>query len=157
MLFNIAGENYQVPTLWEIVRDLRKRVSDRLKDLPREVRDGAVLTVTELAENLVKYAVQDPDDPPTLSLTIEDGVITIVSRNIVDSEVHARNVLKVIDELANHEDPMLLYANAIAETLDRRTAGTQQGFYRIAAIAQFSLKSDLEESRLMIEATRKTT
>lgn len=157
MLFNIAGENYQVPTLWEIVRDLRKRVSDKLKDLPREVRDGAVLTVTELAENLVKYAVQDPDDPPTLSLTIEDGIITIVSRNIVDSEVHARNVLKVIDELANHEDPMLLYANAIAETLDRRTAGTQQGFYRIAAIAQFSLKSDLKESRLMIEATRKTT
>lgn len=157
MLFNIAGENYQVPTLWEIVRDLRKRVSEKLKHLPTEVRDGAVLTVTELAENLVKYAVQDPNDPPTLSLTIDDGIITIVSRNIVDSEVHAQNVLKVIDELSTHEDPMVLYANAIAETLDRRTAGTQQGFYRIAAIAQFSLKSEHHESRLMIEATRKST
>lgn len=154
MLFNIAGENYQVPTLWEIVRDLRKRVTANLTSLPEEVRDGAVLTATELAENLVKYAVQDPLDPPTLSVNLEENVLAIRSENIIPTEIHGANVIKVVKTIADHPDPMELYAEAIAETLDRRVSGSQQGFFRIAAIAEFQIDASIVGNKLVIVATR---
>jgi hypothetical protein len=152
--FNIVGEHYEVPSLWEIVRDLRKRVANKLSSLPDDVRDGAVLTVSELAENLVKYSMHDPEVPPELSVFLTEESITVRSRNRVASEKDVENVLASIGAIAAHQNVIDLYSEAISTSLDSDSPDSQQGFYRIAAIGGFELEAHTEGTMLTIIAKR---
>lgn len=150
---NITDRGFQVPCLWEVVREVRGQVHERLSAFSTDVRDSAALVAGELAENIVKYSVEANGAPASLKLTISEEAIEVCSSNgVVASQ--AEGVLDVLKVISSHEDPVELYAEMIEASLNEPTAATQQGFYRIAAVANFSLQAACKENVLTITARR---
>jgi hypothetical protein len=151
----IAGQSYEFPTVWDIVRDIRKRTEKQLASLPAELRDATALTVTELAENLAKYADNSDESGSHLELNIIGNRIHVYSENRVDSDERATRVLTALERIASHTDPTELYAEAIRNAFTLGAGESQQGFYRIAAVGGFSLTAKYEpQRRLKIFAER---
>ena len=154
MKIQIVNEQFQLPTLWQIVRELRATLGVRFAHLEPHLLDAITMTVSELAENIVKFGAHDAD-LPSLELEATPTQIRVRSENTVRSSEDAQVVLSTIERIRAHDNPTALFAQSIEESLGRATAGSRQGFYQIAAVAGFELQGQLVGDRLVVVAERR--
>ena len=157
MKIQIVNEKLQAPTLWQIVRDIRATMGVRFAHLDSHLIDAITLTVSELAENIVKFAATDAEHLASIELQTTPDQIRVRSENTVRSKEDAQVVLSTIERIHLHENPTALFAQSIEESMDRPTDGSRQGFYQIAAVAGFRLQGHLEGDRLVVIAERELT
>jgi hypothetical protein len=150
----IVNEQFQSPTLWQIVRDIRASLGVRFAHLDSHLVDAITLTVSELAENIVKFAAADADRLPSIELETTPVRIRVRSENTVRSKEDAQVVLATLERIRSHENPTALFAQSIEESMSRRLSGSRQGFYQIAAVGGFGLEAQLVGDRLIIVAER---
>jgi hypothetical protein len=143
-----------VPNVWDTVHDVRDALTERLGSLQQNLRDAIVIAAAELAENILKYSARG-GKPPLLAVEVEDDRVVVRSENDVAHAEIADEVLAIVRKIQEHADPVGLYAEAIDARLAKGPQGaTQQGFYRIAAVAEFELEARREGLRLFIKAER---
>ncbi|MEO8179786.1 MAG: hypothetical protein ABI895_13205 [Deltaproteobacteria bacterium] len=151
------AESFELVTLWEVVRDCRSRIGKSFGYLGRELADALALAVSELAENVVKYAALESAMRPSLTVRVTATRICVRSENSARTEYDARLacslVAKVAAEMAQL-DPALAYARAIEQTLARKKGLSRQGFYRIAAVGGFQLRAERNGKLLSIIGER---
>lgn len=151
----VAPFTTEVPNVWDTVRNVRDALTQRLDGVPAVIRDGVVIAAAELAENILKYSAEG-GTPPLLSVEIASDRAVVRSENDVRDAQIADDVLAIIGQIRGHADPIRLYAEAIEARLAKSGHGpTQQGFYRIAAVAEFALDARREGLRLFITAERR--
>ncbi|HMJ55918.1 MAG TPA: hypothetical protein VK540_27800 [Polyangiaceae bacterium] len=155
MKIEIVNEQFQLPTLWQIVRDIRATLGVRFAHLDPQLLDAITLTVSELAENIVKFAAPDASHLPSIELEATPTEIRVRSENTVRSSEDAQVVLTTIERIRSHDNPTALFAQSIEESMDRRSEGSRQGFYQIAAVAGFRLEGELVGDRLVVVAERR--
>jgi hypothetical protein len=144
------------PSVWHILQDIRAVVRERLADAAPEVRDATILVASELAENLLKYAAEGEVEP-LLAVDVSLDFVVVRTENDVEAVEHADEVLAIVERIEAHADPFHLYAEAIDARLGGGAkGGTQQGFYRIAAVGEFRIAARKEGLRLFITAERAT-
>ena len=82
----------EVPSIWEMIRGIRQGVGERLDGYDQDLKDGTVLVVSELAENLVKYVSGDKAGESSLTVNVADGKVRVQSQNAVTGEEHLKRV-----------------------------------------------------------------
>jgi hypothetical protein len=152
----LVNAEFQAPTLWQIVRDIRASLGVRFAHFDPNLLDAITLAVSELAENIVKFAAHDAVRLPSIELETTPDRIRIRSENTVRSPEDAQVVLSTIERIRSHENPTVLFAQSIEESMNRRSSGSRQGFYQIAAVAGFGLEGQLVGDRLVVVAERLT-
>ena len=152
----IVNERFQLPTLWQIVRGLRATIGERFAHLEPHLVDAIKLTVSELAENIVKFAATDGDQTPIIELQASASRIRIRSENTVRSQEDAQTVLRTLERIRAHANPTALFAQAIEESLEQASGASRQGFYQIAAVGGFQLEAVVTGDRLVVVAERDT-
>ena len=149
----------RVPSLWDLLRDVRSRVGEHLKAADPDVRDAAVMAASELVENAIKYGVSGPDAPePRIRIEERDGALEIRVSSGIRSAEAARSTIDRIELINRSADKMALYVNRLRELSEhpKRAGGpTQLGLYRVCGEGDFHLECQLEENVLHITATRR--
>jgi hypothetical protein len=144
-----------VPNVWDIVRTIRDTVAERLSSSPPALRDAVIIAAAELAENVLKYSAED-GVPPMLSVEMQHDRALVKSENDVGDAAKIDAVLALVERIRDHADPVRLYAESIEARLSGDPSdATQQGLYRIAAVAEFSIDARREGRRLFISAQRR--
>jgi hypothetical protein len=142
----------------EHVHEYRARIRERFSYLNEATRDALVLAVSELAENVVKYGAHGPDNRPTIAIHVTSSSIFIRSENLTRSEDDARLATEIVarltGELAPPTDATAFYASKIEEALQQGVQHSRQGFYRIAAIAGFGLRAEMDGRKLAVSGER---
>ena len=151
------AERFELGTLWEVVRDCRDHLAKSFGYLDREAGDALALAVSELAENVIKYAEPESLERPSVMVRVAAERILVRSENAVRSHYDARLACRLVAQVAAEVaggDSEQAYAAAIERTLGRSTSHSRQGFYRIAAIGGFQLRAELEGKKLTIIGER---
>jgi hypothetical protein len=145
-----------VPMLWQIAREVRRAVLESLASHDEDLRQATAMVACELAENVVKYGLGTEGEEPYVRVEVLPDRIRVQTCNAT-SEAAARLVTEIIASIVQHQDPMELYAKVIDESLLRENNGvSQQGLYRIVAVAGFTLSAGIrEDGRLEIVAERR--
>lgn len=155
MKIQILSDHFQLPALWQIARDIRATLSVELAHLEPHLLDAIAMTVSELAENIVKFGAPPSEGLPRLELETTANDVRVRSENTVRSLEDAEFVLSTIERIRSHENPTALFAQSIEESMDRPRSGSRQGFYQIAAVAGFRLQGQLVGERLVVVAERR--
>jgi hypothetical protein len=148
----------EVTERWEFVHEYRRRIRERFSYLGEVTRDALALAVSELAENVVKYAAHEPEYRPTIAIHVTSSSIFIRSENLARSEDDGRLAIEIVGrlaaELAQPTDATAIYASKIEEALEEGVHHSRQGFYRIAAIAGFGLRAEMDGRKLAVSGER---
>jgi anti-sigma regulatory factor (Ser/Thr protein kinase) len=151
------SERFELTTLWEMVRDCRARIAKTFGYLEPEVVEALAIVVSELAENVVKYAVLDSAAPPVMTVQVTRERIVVRAENLVRSDYDARLACRLIEkamaDLAER-GPEEAYALAIQTNLSQKSQHSRQGFHRIAAVARFRLRAERDGKKLIIIGER---
>ena len=144
-----------VPSLWDLVRDVRASVGERLKDDDPELRDAAVMTASELVENAIKYGQSVTGrETATLEMSRDDKALTIrISSGVRDQKV-AEKTLDRIRAIRAAPDKQALYIARLRELMASPAPQSQLGLYRICSEGAFELDAVVEGDVLHITATR---
>ena len=144
-----------VPSLWDLVRDVRASVGDTLKDADPELRDAAVMTASELVENAIKYGRSVAGrETATLEVTRRARQLEIhISSGVSDPE-SARATVKRIQDIGAAPDKHALYISRLRELMKSPTGSSQLGLYRICGEGGFNLDARVEGNVLHVVATR---
>jgi hypothetical protein len=157
---NMEGDvdSLQVTTIWEVVREYRARILQRFFYLDESTRDALALAVSELAENIVKYGAHGPGRGPTIAVRVTPSRIFVRSENLMRSDEEAQlaieTVARLAEELHENTDATAVYASRIEQTLAEGGQHSRQGFYRIAAVAGFTLRAAIDGKTLTISCER---
>jgi hypothetical protein len=153
----VASVSLDVPTLWQLTRQIRSAVLVRLSAHDPNVREATALVASELAENAIKYGLNVDAQEPLVTIEVQPNMVRIRTLN-ASGEVQAHSVLDTLARIAHHEDPGALYAEVIEKGIEEPRPGvSQQGFYRIAAVGGFSLEGKWRDGQLEIVAERRLT
>lgn len=145
-----------VPMLWQIAHDVRLAVLESLARYDQDLRQATAMVASELVENVVKYGLGADADEPYVRVEVLADRIRVQTRNTA-SAAAASLVTDTIARIEQHPDPIELYAKVIDDSLQRARSGvSQQGLYRIAAVAGFKLSAGVrDDGRLEIVAERR--
>ena len=129
----------------EFVHDLYRRLL-----VDHDEADRIALTTHELLENLVKYA----DDGPSsveIRLQRQEGqdYVGIETRNSTTPE-RISELRDLLDRIVDSEDPIALYDDLIASSIERPGSGL--GLARIRAEADMKLAYSIEGNEVTIRA-----
>jgi anti-sigma regulatory factor (Ser/Thr protein kinase) len=140
---------------WSEIGRIREHVALALAGLRQSLRDAAVMVVSELVENAIKYGESIPGAPGIeVSLVRERArlSVTVVS-GIRDVEV-ARRLRGYTDALASSQDKLGLYLARVQSLADVPEPHARLGLYRIGVEGAFDLRCSHEGGVLRMTATR---
>jgi hypothetical protein len=144
-----------VPSLWDLVRDVRATVATDLKADDPDLRDAAVMAASELVENAIKYGHSvRGQEAALLELEKAGGKLVIRIRSGVRDRVLADATLKRIDDIRKAPDKHALYIGRMHELAKSPNSGSQLGLYRICSEGGFDLAATIQGDVLQITATR---
>jgi anti-sigma regulatory factor (Ser/Thr protein kinase) len=141
---------------WDRIGGVREKTADLLKNRDKDLIDDAVMAVTELMENAIKYgmanaAVADID----FRLADQGDRIVIKVSNKVKQKGDIYNLIAKIDKIKSSQDLAGLYAERMKELMDNSNPGkTQLGLYRIAYEGNFKLDCEYQDGVITITAER---
>jgi hypothetical protein len=144
----------RVPLAWQWIERVREATAEATASCPPDVREGAIMVASELAENLVKYGTGlHGDDSGTVTIDVAADAVTIRSVNGATPE-QAEKVQALIADTQG-DDPARLYMERLVE-LARRPGevACELGLLRIAFEGGFTLSAEYASPRLVLSATR---
>jgi hypothetical protein len=145
----------RLPRKWRVVRRVRAVVEGVLAAQPASVRESARLVTSELMENVVKYGQLLPDGTdPVVLVQLEDGVLTISSRNGVTSKGDVGRIFDILDRLQVQGDAQAVYIEAILQGMAAKHQSASLGLLRIVAEAGFELHATYTDNVLEILARK---
>lgn len=146
--------NYEAPPFWRIVNQVRLDVTAAMAGRPRELREAAVMTATELVENAVKYSAE-AGDPVRFSMAADDERVRIAVSNRIASPGDRDALASGVRRIRECGDSRLLYVRALYDLMNHPGGErTRLGLIRIAYEGQFVLACRFEGDRATLVATR---
>lgn len=144
------------PILWQHIRTIREEVFNALNEHHESVKLAAMMTMSELVENAIKYG-ESVDDAPCVSasLDIDAEQITIKVVNGSSSELSVSVLMSHIRLINQTEDKGELYLSRLSELMLRPGGGSQLGLYRIAFEGGFDLACNWSNRIVTVVATRR--
>ncbi|MBL8955486.1 MAG: ATP-binding protein [Myxococcaceae bacterium] len=151
----LAQMELRIPSLWDLLPKVREEVSRHLSGLPDDVRDDAVMAVSELVENAIKYARPGPSgDAAALSIECSPKALRLTVSSMVRSPEAARSTVERVRVIQQAPSRFALYLNRLHQLAEAPTASAQLGLFRIASEGEFELDCLLQDDTLHITATR---
>ena len=149
----------RVPSLWDLLRDVRARIGTHLQDADPDLRDATMMAASELVENAIKYGKSGPDAPESwMRLQERDGKLELKVSSGTRSTEAARSTIDRIETIKKAPDKTALYVNRLKELASQpRLAGssTQLGLYRVVGEGEFELDCSIDEDNVLhVRATR---
>jgi hypothetical protein len=147
----------RLPLAWHWVQRIRETVAEDLATFEQTMRDAAVMTASELAENAVKYGepVRE-EDAGYLSLRVESSSIVVESTNGCVNSEHVSEVLRLIELIDATPNVEILYLERLRELVGKGDQSGGLGLLRIAFEGGFRLSARYTDGMLTITATRNT-
>ncbi|HMU39331.1 MAG TPA: hypothetical protein PKE31_09985 [Pseudomonadota bacterium] len=148
--------NMTFPILWNHVRSIREEVFKALADQPETIRIAAMMTMSELVENAIKYGESvENASCVKASMNIDTERIQIVVQNGSSSEKSIQTLARHIDLIQSTEDKGELYLARLTELMAHPGGGSQLGLYRIAFEGGFDLTCNWSNKIVTMTATRR--
>lgn len=145
----------QIPMLWQLVRDVREWVGEALKDQAPSLRLAAIMCVSELVENAVKYGDSVANAPCVeIDLAVLPGTLRMSVQNGCSNATSIHELCRRIDELATCPDRTALYLQKLRDLIDRPGDGAHLGIYRIGVEGGFDLSCSVSGYVVTVIATR---
>jgi hypothetical protein len=145
-----------IPFAWPRVEQVRREVAESLATVPGHLRDAAVMTSSELAENVVKYgAPHQGRSEGKLHLRVDGVRLVVASENAVADAAQVDRVMEHLARIQHADDARSLYVERLAELLenpDQPASGL--GLFRIAFEGGFALSAHHDAGVLTITASR---
>lgn len=146
-----------VPSLWDLLGDLRQQIYSHLKEVDDDAREAAVMAASELIENAIKYGRSAKDAlPASLILECTDVIKLTITSSIRSAEA-ARQTLDRIEAINRAPDRLALYESRMEELMAKPFKGSssQLGLLRIAGEGNFELHAEMVGADMLrITATR---
>lgn len=147
-----------LPHTWDHIRTIRKQVGEALKDSDPNLCSAAMMVVSELMENAVKYGEGVPAAPNiSLSLSMGTNKLMIAVRNGCGDATAVKALEQRIREIAEAPDKSALYMERLEQLLADPLDTGKLGLYRIAFEGEFDLQFDYADRVVTIVATRVCT
>lgn len=147
-----------LPHTWDHIRTIRKQVGEALKDLDPNLCSAAMMVVSELMENAVKYGEGVPAAPNiSLSLGMGADKLVISVKNGCGDSAAVKVLEHRIREIAQAPDKSALYMERLEQLLADPLDTGKLGLYRIAFEGEFDLQFDYADKVVTIIATRVCT
>lgn len=143
-----------IPSSWDIINMLKQKVQEELKNYDQALIEAAVMTISELAENAIKYGCKKNGKQMSAKMQETESEIFIAVSNGICCKEDLENVKKSIEKLKSSSNPEQLYVARLEELMAGKTEGSQLGLLRIAYEGKFSLDYTFTDDILTIEATR---
>jgi len=144
-----------LPHTWDHIRTIRKQVGEALKDSDPNLCSAAMMVVSELMENAVKYGEGVPSAPNiSLSLSMGANKLVISVRNGCGDAPAVKALEQRIREIAEAPDKSALYMERLEQLLADPLDTGKLGLYRIAFEGEFDLQFDYADKVVTIIATR---
>ncbi|MFP4033616.1 MAG: hypothetical protein ACLFRG_02270 [Desulfococcaceae bacterium] len=151
---NKTAMSYEAAPFWRVVNQVRLDVTSALADRPRELREAAVMTATELVENAVKYSAE-VEDAIRFEMSADERRLRISVSNRIASPEDRRTLALEVERIRHSEDPRLLYVRRLYDLMNQSGGErTRLGLIRIAYEGQFALACRFEGDRATLVATR---
>jgi anti-sigma regulatory factor (Ser/Thr protein kinase) len=140
---------------WSEIGRIRERVAIALGGLGPALREAAMMVVTELVENAIKYGESTPGAPGIeVSLLREHTRLSITVVSGTQDEEAARRLRGYTEALARSPDKLELYVARVQSLSDSPEEHSRLGLYRIALEGAFDLRCSHEDGVLRMTATR---
>jgi hypothetical protein len=151
-----ARIDVRLPHAWNYIREVRARVQEMLAGAEDELRSAAMMAVSELIENAVKYGEGVPGAPDIIvSCCSEGGEVRIVVSNGCQDGSVIRRLQERIQLIMSTPDKEALYMARLEELMADATESGSLGLYRIAFEGRFELHATLARSVVTVTATRR--
>ncbi len=145
----------RIPSLWDLLPKVRDEVSDHLAQLPEDVREDAVMAVSELVENAIKYARPLPGgDAAALCIELSPKALVLKVSSLVRSPEAARATLDRVRVIQQAPSRFELYQKRLRDLAQSPTGSAQLGLFRVASEGEFDLDCRFQNDLLQITATR---
>ncbi len=150
------GLTRALPREWHSVREIRSEVDQALADVAPDLRQGAVITASELVENAVKYGESVPGAVDVgFSMEASDQFIRVEVTNGATNGEAVRELQECIKTLSATADLEQLYFRRLQEIVDALDETTGKlGLFRIAFEAGFGLECTYKGDVVTVRATK---
>lgn len=146
----------RLPHAWNYIREVRARVQEMLAGAEEELRSAAMMTVSELIENAVKYGEGVPGAPDIIvSCCSEGGEVRIIVSNGCQDSSGLRRLQERVQQITSAPDKEALYMARLEELLADAAQSGSLGLYRIAFEGRFELQVSVARSVVTVCATRR--
>jgi anti-sigma regulatory factor (Ser/Thr protein kinase) len=140
---------------WSEIGKIREHVALALSELRESIRDAAVMVVSELVENAIKYGESVPGAPGIeVSVVREHTCVSITVVSGTRDDEAARRLRGYTEALAASRDKLELYMARMQSLADSPEPHSRLGLYRIGVEGAFDLRCSHENGVLRITATR---
>jgi anti-sigma regulatory factor (Ser/Thr protein kinase) len=140
---------------WSEIGKIRQHVALALSGLGASLRDAAVMVVSELVENAIKYGESIPNAPGIEVSVVRDHTRLSVSvASGTKDEETARRLRGYTEALAASQDKLGLYVARAQSLADAPEPHTRLGLYRIGLEGAFDLHCTHADGVLRMTATR---
>jgi anti-sigma regulatory factor (Ser/Thr protein kinase) len=140
---------------WSEISKIREHVALALSGLRQSLRDAAVMVVSELVENAIKYGESIPGAPGIeVSVVREHHRLSVSVVSGTKDEEAARRLRGYTDALAASQDKLELYLARVQSLADAPETHSRLGLYRIGVEGAFDLRCSHENGVLRMTATR---
>ena len=140
---------------WSEVGRIRAQVALALNGLRPALREAAVMVVSELVENAIKYGESTPRAPGIeVSLVRENTRLSVTVVSGTRDEEAARRLQGYTEALATSPDKLGLYVARVQSLSDSPETHSRLGLYRIGVEGAFDLRCSHDDGVLRMTATR---
>lgn len=144
-----------LPHTWDHIRQIRRTVSEALKDAESSLRSAAVMVTSELLENAVKYGEAVPAGTQiSVTLTVGPSAIVIEVKNGCADPNSIVALSRRVDEIVRAPDKSELYFARLEELMSHPTESGKLGLYRIAFEGEFEIRLSYENQVVTMTAVR---
>ncbi|HTV23792.1 MAG TPA: hypothetical protein VMG12_34115 [Polyangiaceae bacterium] len=140
---------------WSEIGKIRDQVALSLGGLRQSLRDAAVMVVSELVENAIKYGESIPNAPGIeVSVVRERTRLSVTVASGTKDDEAARRLQNYTEALAASQDKLGMYVARVQSLADTPEPHSRLGLYRIGLEGAFDLKCTHEDGVLRMTATR---
>lgn len=140
---------------WSEIGRIREHVALALDGLAPSIRDAAVMVVSELVENAIKYGESNSGAPGIeVSVLRERARLSVEVVSGIQDEAVATRLRSYTEALAASKDKLGLYVARVQRLADAPEPHSRLGLYRIAVEGAFDLRCSHEGGVLRMTATR---
>jgi hypothetical protein len=144
-----------IPVVWQHIRVIRRSIEEALESCDNNIRQGAMMTGSELLENALKYgeSVSGREDISFMLETTPEQIVIEVCNGVTDLS-RIRNLHEQLDRISKSNDKEALYLERLRELLLNPNEYGKLGLYRIAFEGQFTISYQYTEKILKVRAQR---
>ena len=149
---------HNIEPVWDRVASITDEIEDILKSKNIPFVSSAIIVVSELIENAVKYGERGPEKSKSkiqISVSVDENKIKIEASNFIYDPLNINNVIEHIEKIKECGDPSIPYIERLHQLLDASPSEpTRIGLYRIAYEGKFKIDYKFENNWLVIFAER---